>query len=703
VTGPTVVGPPNGQAGRVILTGGPSKQLSVPAMNRQFSITPVYDGNTALASIAVPAASLIAGGSYFVFQASPATNILQQYYVWFKVAGVGVDPKPPAVSGLNQTAIPVVLTGTETEPQVAAAIVAAALVVPSVPLLGSIQSGPCALLSGGTAVASTYAGIQAYNPAVGGVADNYLGSSNGAVVAPIAGTSFGVVGVGYSSYNYEAVYEWVDGQGQLHQSAPSVPLVTTVPGYAQVGTGSLTGTTTAFNTGVLQISVPNYRTTQKANVGIAYYRTQTSGNTFYRESSAITPILSSLTVDYSTFTSQVPDATLSGLQLIYTTGGVNPYAGPPACGWCSTVGDRLWLTQLEDPLLYWFSNYFTNGSGVAWSTTQTQRLDQAAGPSVAVSVLDTNVLLFGSNQIYLMNGSGPDATGNGSFNGPTVVSNSLGARDPNSIIQYDQGVIFKSGKGFWNLDRAGNLIYIGVDVEGYNSDIVTDGLVVPGTTEIRFLSATGTTLVYDYLNPDTSVENVLSGNWGPYTNHQGMQSIVYNGLYYYRRNNGQVYYETPGVYGDNGVGYGFYFASSWLKGDGKVKSLKRFWEFLIKGYFTGLNPIQVTINANYSGTIATYSPPPYNPATGLELWGFSAGTGLWGSDTVWGGSTTPATYPPSYQFRIKNQFQQAEAIQLVIQELPPFPITTAAALDSIDIEIGMKIGGVQLGGGQTIG
>jgi len=166
-------------------------------------------------------------------------------------------------------------------------------------------------------------------------------------------SSGGGIGIGASmattnQIQYSALYEWTDNQGQIHRSAPSVPLIVQLPANATITPKTVVGTTTVgskrivgaysptdlyvgqvivdqtnpttfvagtyitgfdltagdifvsteataahvgdtfatFDVNTITIRVPTLRQTDKQNVSIVLYRTENNGTIFYRVTSA---------------------------------------------------------------------------------------------------------------------------------------------------------------------------------------------------------------------------------------------------------------------------------------------------------------------------------------------------------------------------------------------------------------------------------
>src|SRR5256885_15532762 len=121
-------------------------------------------------------------------------------------------------------------------------------------------------------------------------------------------TTGGLIPAG--TFQYVVVYSWTDNQGQIHRSAPSIPV-------SQVTTGA-----TSSNT----LTIPTLRLTAKqgtrAPVVLEVYRTQSNTGTFYLVSSITAPTLNDPTVDTVSFVDTLADTAIQGNALLYTTGGV---------------------------------------------------------------------------------------------------------------------------------------------------------------------------------------------------------------------------------------------------------------------------------------------------------------------------------------------------------------------------------------------
>jgi hypothetical protein len=582
-------------------------------------------------------------GQYIFFQAYHANNSqLTNQYLWFTVNGVGTDPNPLNAGWYG---LKVAILSTDTERQVATKIAAA------------INAAPSTFYVTVTATQSVITIVGNYD---GGISTNPS-------VANIGANAIGLTTSGSASYQYVAVYEWVDAKGQLHRSAPSVPVSVYVGGFG-------------LQLGVIQLTVKPLRLSYKTNVDIAIYRTAGNGTIFQRVTSSANlfynqaSFAGNSSVDSQTYTDNVSDTALASGEFLYTTGGVVQNDQAPAMLQVHSHLDRLWAVGLENPQLIWWSKFFSSGVAVEWSALQTTTIDAGAGPVLKLMTMDSNLIVFCANEIWLIAGSGPTAANQGTpFSSPQQITSPVSIRDPQSAVLIPEGIIFKSAKGFYLLDRSLNVSQAGIngtDVESFVADVVTAATIVPGTTEVRFLVASGgTTLLYDY----------QFKQWCPFTDHYGVDAAVFQGTYYYLNATGGiaiVNQEAPGYYVDPQYGaISMKLQTAWIKstGDNQAQAFARVWQTLLKGNFPAGCQLQVQLAVNYNST--------------------PVDTQVFNNP----GSTVP-------QLRFKHIIQRCESFQLTIQDLNPDGSGVLAySLDALDFEVGIKKGGFKdISSGNTL-
>lgn len=533
-------------------------------------------------------------------------------------------------------------------------------------------------------------------------------------------------------YQYQAVYTWTDNQGNVHFSAPSIPVIvdmstnnksftpptpltptanlvsgsrdivvssatglrigqlvtdTTVGANIQarsfitniVGTTvtlSLPATATAAGDSLsissinsATIKVPTLRLTYKISnpVKIQIFRWSTNQQEFFQTTSISQPLINDPTVDYVTFTDTQADNQILGNSLIYTTGGVVENIGAPSFNAISLFNDRLWGINAEDPNLLGFSKQVIEATPVEMSDLFTIYVapsiasQGSTGPMKCISPMDDKLIIFKSNALYYINGSGPDNTGaNSQYSEPLFITSVVGSSNQKSIVFIPDGLMFQSDKGIWLLNRGMGVSFIGSPVEALTKDaIVQSAVVVPGTTQVRFTLDSGITLMYDYFYQQ----------WGGFEGVPAISSTLYEDLHTFLDSRGRVFQETPGQFLDGANPVLWSFTTSWVNLAG-LQGYQRAFFFYLLGQYVTPHFLQVLIAYDYD-------PAPKQAST-ITPDNFSSNYGGNGSD-----SQSPYGQQSAYggpgnveQWRIFFANQRCQAFQLTINELydPSFGI-----------------------------
>lgn len=482
-------------------------------------------------------------------------------------------------------------------------------------------------------------------------------------------TSTGSGGLIAQQYYYQATYEWTDAQGNIHRSAPSVPL------------GQVTTTGSSTNT----IKIPTLRLTYKtgaSKVRIVIYRWSTAQQNYYQITSIFSPLLNNTSVDSVTYVDSAADSAILGNQLIYTTGGVIENIAAPAIDAITLYKSRLVLIDAEDKNLLWFSKQVIESTPVETSDLFTQYIAPTAGAqgstgvNTALSAMDDKLIIFKRNAIYYMVGTGPDNTGaNNDFSEPNYITSTAGCTNPRSIVFMPQGLMFQSDKGIWLLGRDLSTNYIGAPVEQYNDAAVLSAVNVPGTNQVRFTLDNGITLMYDY----------FFGQWGTFAGIPGIASTLYGDLHTYVNSLGAVYQETPGAYLDGSNPVLMTFTTGWMNLAG-LQGFERAYFFYILGTYLTPHKLSVGIAYDYNPSIVQtnlITPDNYNPTFGYE-------DGPYGSGDPYGGASNVE------QWRVFLQTQKCQAFQITVTEVfdPSYGTIAGAGLtlSGLNLVVGIKKG-----------
>lgn len=450
-------------------------------------------------------------------------------------------------------------------------------------------------------------------------------------------------------YFYQALYKWTDNSGNIHRSAPSIPVNVTT-----------TGGDTSTNT----INIPTLRLTYKsANpVVIELYRWSTGQQEYHQVTSIQTPTFNNPAVDYITFTDTLADTSILGNSLIYTTGGVIEDIAAPSCSGMCLFDSRLWLIDAEDKNLLWYSKQVIENTPVEFSdlftyyTAPSTSVQGSSGPTRCIFPMDDKLIIFKNDAMYFINGSGPDNTGlnNGYTPNPIYITGAVGCSNPQSIVLIPNGLMFQSDKGIWLLGRDLNTQFIGSPVEDYTSQgTVLSAVSIPGTTQVRFTLDSGVTLMYDY----------FEGGWGTFT-IKALSSTIYNSLHTYVDSFSRVYQETPGKYFDGSVPVLQGFTTGWISISG-LTGLQRIYWMNFLGTYISPHKLQVQIGYDYNP----------NPTQSTTIQTTNNYGGQWGNDVpvgdpgVWGGSQNWGAGQLIERKRLFLERQKCKSIQFIIDEV----------------------------------
>lgn len=468
-----------------------------------------------------------------------------------------------------------------------------------------------------------------------------------------------------TTYEYRAWYEWADAQGEVHRGPSSVGSLVTMGGADTQVT----------------LTLPTLRVTQKTNVRICVARSLSAktGKTaqLFRVTSldpttagsANGYVANDKNVDTVTFIDRMSDITLATQEEIYTDGGILSN-DPVAFGAViARSKNRLFVTDPSDGNLIRASQELSDGYGVEFAPEITVKVDPFGGDVTAIASQDDRVVVFKQSSIFLFNGDGPLANGDTATSGftvPQLVTSDVGCTEPASIVLTANGHMFKSAKGIYLLDRSGSVNYVGAAVEGFNSQDVRRGIVMPDRTSVLFLTSAGSTLHYDY----------LFGQWSTFTNHAGYDAAVVNGAFNYLRTDGRMFRETIGSYSDAGTRIRMRLETAWIKMLDQLQGFQRFWYAHLLG--TWVSPHQLGVQYQTDFTTA-WSDEFWLDATGLSsssgwitgptaqtigvdpITGSNYGAGQY-SDGPYGGTT-----PDLYQWRIDIN-EKGQAIQFRFED-----------------------------------
>lgn len=423
-------------------------------------------------------------------------------------------------------------------------------------------------------------------------------------------------------------------------------------------------TVTIKNYYTTSINLPTLRITEKGRVTqpvqIAVWRTAASGTQYYK----VGYVVNDSTTDGVIFYDYTSDVDLVGNTPLYTNGGEVENIAPPASNFMTSFKNRTILLPSEDGYGWWYSKQVTEGSPVEFSDLFVQSIDQRGGPLVGASPMDDKLVFFKGKDIFYVVGDGPAPSGaNNDFSYPQSVVTPCGCTEAKSIVTIPTGIIFKSAKGWYLLDRGLNVSYIGAEVEDYNSYTVRNATLTATGTQVRIALTSTDMLMYDY----------YTGQWSVFSNSSALDVAIYGNTFTYLQSGGLVYEETPGVYSDAGsVVIPTSFTTGWISFD-KVQNYQRLWDTYILGQYYSPHTLVATIAYDFDDTVKqTFTIP-----------------------------LTSAVTP--YQFKLPPMRQKCEAVKLKFTCTPASVAGQGASFSALTFEMGVKKGAFKLPATRTYG
>lgn len=526
-------------------------QVSNLAQNaKAVTATVSQQGTASLAEITVfsftSAAMMAAIGScvgpanYLTFN-TPTTS----YVPWFKIAGSG---SAPVIAG---TKIEIDLDGNETPEQVVAKFRAA--VVASGAAVTVIPNGANAIVT---------------NSAVGSVAD-----------ATVVGMTNGFIGLkNTGSVQYSAIFYYIDNNGQVIRSAPSTPVTVTVG---------------ANSSNAITVWAPTVTNKRIGQIMVQLYATIAGGTTFhkiYQVTSSDMPFSQALQA--VAFFDNNADNQISGGEALYTSGGVLGNYSPGATRHLSIFKNRLVATDEElNSIIY--SKTSIQGNAFEFAEELTVDLPDDADQLKGHAQLDDKLVIGKGQKLYYLAGDGANDLGqSSSFMIPTLIAADVGVSNHNSIVQYPFGLIFKSDKGIYLLDRSLQVSYAGKNTDDFKSADISKGVLLKNENQVRFtVQNSNDVIMYDYLQQ----------KWVIHSNGLCTDAAMFGDSYARVNANGVVFVENNTKWTDGATSYSHSVKTNWLQIK-NVQDYQRIYRLIVLGELKSAHTLNFKIYYDYDDT-----------------------------------------------------------------------------------------------------
>lgn len=350
----------------------------------------------------------------------------------------------------------------------------------------------------------------------------------------------GGAGMDNGTRTYAAVFQWTTRTGDTVRSTPSLFLSATSTN------GAANNHTAVKGDHLTMTFVGNANTNPSLPNGIIslYRTTAIDADTFYLIGTITMDMLSSTW----TFNDSFQDATITANQIMYTAGGVVEREPPLPCAQFAVHQNRVWGLCSTDRKLLFYSAMYGPGE-VPWFSSLFQVRVDVGGDIVAIASMDSHLLVFKEDRVFTIDGDGANALGQGSqLSLPQIVTGDCGCTDPRSVVTTPDGVMFRSNKGVYLINRGLQLTYMGEPADAYWTSYaeVVAANMLPDRREVRFEIATP---IPPLASPDGQkvVYNYQSQQWTTHRNYTDVSAIdarVVNGRYCWATATGQVYQEN---------------------------------------------------------------------------------------------------------------------------------------------------------------
>ncbi len=359
-------------------------------------------------------------------------------------------------------------------------------------------------------------------------------------------------------FSYIATYAWRDANGVIHRSTPSPAFVATLAGAEdtntiRVHTMSLSGRQGPFV--VAQSANPVFVELWRTTVGGTgdHYRLSLEPSDQVATNDPQLPFIDVVDTkaDGNIASGSTNSAVLNAMARLYTDLGELANVPPPSLITVTTHRGRF-AGIGPDLRTLWFSKDATQDATLAPGFNEALTL-AFAQDKTALASLDTVLVVFGEDDIDVVNGEGPDDAGNNNTWQIQSVHTDVGCINPRSPVVFPGGVIFESRVGLSLIDRGLVVSWIGRSIDDTLAlyPNITSGVLVAEKTEVRWTcddGETGIVLAYDYLERIWFVRRYSDSV-------RFADAALINGVYTLLTYAGQVYRETSAHKLDNGTDY----------------------------------------------------------------------------------------------------------------------------------------------------
>jgi hypothetical protein len=389
------------------------------------------------------------------------------------------------------------------------------------------------------------------------------------------------------TYSYKAIYEYTDASGNLVRSSESIAK----------------GITLSNQKPIVSVSIPPWFSKKKLQ-RVKIFRTLNKGNSYYLADTftQLTQPVTNTAGFYSPFAknignvpqisswvNNVPDDLIKNKELIYTAGGVLPAFPLPSSITSIVHNNRIFCVPHANKNLVRYTKVLQPTIATESFIGLDLIFESRGGDIVELASLDEKLIVFKKTSIYGVQGDGADAVGNNTtFSLPYLINSPVGCTDPLSVVRIPDGIMFKSSKGIYLLNRSLSVEYIGADVEKYNGEKVISANLIDAENKVKFTTSAGNILTYDFYYRVWYVESGLSF----------VSTSLLNGRLVGVFNTGKVWSNDPSTYLRDGAQYQMTIQTGWLKMSG-LQSYARAYRLMLLGDYKDAHTVNFDVSYDY--------------------------------------------------------------------------------------------------------
>lgn len=486
-----------------------------------------------------------------------------------------------------------------------------------------------------------------------------------------------------NTYNYRVYAEARLTNGQIVRSA------------------AITRTYTTNATTKVNIVIPCIPFTRhlgdRPNINFVVYRTENNKSDLYYRISSPDPASTgdnayvanapgSATV---TFLDNEPtDANIIDNELDYQCQGELPHFAPDGTSFLSVAQSRLFLVgggtspnSVTPSLLHFDGEPVHFNDALVIGETP-----DYGGAVVGTAPLNDVTVVFKERCVFAVAGNGPDNTNNNGFFECRAISSDMGCADPGSIVSLPIGIMFKSRKGFFLLTPQLELLYIGADVEAYNTQTFVGAAPVPDSNQVIFVPSSGSALCFDWYYK----------SWSVFTGHFGLDACVWKeDTFVYLRNDGRVFLRNSDTYTDGGSPYSLKIRTAPIRIEDIAQGFWLLKHVNVLGDYRSLHRLRV--NLYYDRDESPFETFVVTPAGFVETEEFGDDT-PYGDADYYGGDIASS----EYQFQFKPKRSKVQTIRFEFLDIPGSGAGASYEITELALEVGLKSGTAKLSAARKV-